>query len=74
MAEKLSIEVQEKEILVTRSGCGFSARYHKPDQDTILRLLAATVDPEADRETIFMFRADAFIAATNKAREMGWIV
>ena len=70
----LLVEIQGDEILVTRSGTGFSARYHKPDKDSILRLLAATVDPAADREAIFLFRADAFIAATNKARELGWIL
>ena len=70
----LSVEVQEDEILVTRPGTGFSARYHKPDTDSIFRLLAATIDPSADREAVFLFRADAFIAATKKARELGWIV
>jgi hypothetical protein len=62
----LSVEVQNDEILVTRPGTGFSARYHKPDRDKILRLLAATVDPSADQEAVFLFRADAFIAATNR--------
>jgi hypothetical protein len=74
MQSGLSVEVQENELLVTRPGTGFSARYHKPDKDLILRLLATTVDPGADREATFLFRADAFIAATNKARELGWIV
>ena len=74
MDTPLTVEHQDGEILVTRSGTAFSARYHKPDGDPILRLLAATVDPEADREAIFRFRATAFAAAMNRARELGWIV
>jgi hypothetical protein len=36
-----------------------------------LALSAATLDPEADRETQFKFKAEAFAAAMNKARELG---
>ena len=74
MEDALKVEYLEGEIFVTRPGTAFSARYHKPDRDPILRLLAATVDPNADREAIFIFRAQAFAAATNKARELGWVV
>jgi hypothetical protein len=74
MSMELTVEYRDGEIVVTRPGTTFSARYHKPDRDPILRLLKATVDPIADRATIFVFRAEAFAAATNKARELGWIV
>ncbi len=73
MEGDLSIEVRGDLIIVTRPGSEFSATYNKPDRDSILRLLAATADPNADREAIFHFRANAFGAAMNKARELGWI-
>jgi hypothetical protein len=74
MDERLLVELQEGEILVSLPGTGLSARYHKPDGQPILRLVIATVDPHADRHTTFIFRAKAFAAATNKARELGWFV
>jgi hypothetical protein len=70
----LAVELQVDEILVTRPSTAFSARYHKPDRDPILRLLAATAEFDADRQAIVMFRAEAYAAAMNKARELGWIV
>jgi hypothetical protein len=36
--------------------------------------VAATMDRNADRETVHQFRADAFMVALQKARELGWIV
>jgi hypothetical protein len=48
--------------------------YSKPENEPIVRVLSATWEPGADRETIFRFRAEAFAAAMNKARELGWIV
>jgi hypothetical protein len=74
MSEGLFVECRDGEVVVTLPGTAFSARYHKPDGDPILRVLAATDDPKADRQTIFIFRAQAFAAAMNKAREMGRIV
>ena len=74
MEGDLSVEVRGDLIIVTKSGTEFTATYHKPDGRPLLRLLSATDDPKADREAIFVFRGEAFIAAMRKARELGWIV
>jgi hypothetical protein len=73
MPEDLKVEDQQGEILVTIPGTAFSARYHKPDRQPILRLLTATVEPTANRDTVFKFRAEAFAAAMLKARKLGWM-
>jgi hypothetical protein len=65
----LSVELWDGEIVVNRTGTAFFARYHKPDGDPP----SGHVRAGADRGTIFQFRAQAFAAAMNKARELGWI-
>jgi hypothetical protein len=70
----LSVENREDVIIVTSPDTAFSATYHKPDKQPILRMLTCTLPPGAKREAIFQFRAVAFAAAMNKARELGWIV
>jgi hypothetical protein len=70
----LSVENREDVIIVTWPGTAFAATYHKPDKQPIVRLLTSTLEPRANRETVFQFRAEAFAAAMNKARELGWIV
>ncbi len=44
---------------MTWPGTAFSATYHKPDKQPILRVLTATLEPGANREAIFQFRAEA---------------
>jgi hypothetical protein len=74
MDPPLTVEIQDEEIVVTKPGTQFSARYHKPFADSVLRLVEATVDSRADPDAIYAFRAKAFAAALRKARELGWIV
>jgi hypothetical protein len=74
MSSELIVELRGDHIVVTRPGTDFSATFRKPGTERIVRLLTATLEPGADRGTIFQFRAQAFAAATNKARELGWIV
>ncbi len=61
-------------IIVTQSGTTFSATYGKSKDEPNVNLLAATEGRDAERQALNQFRADAFGAATNKARELGWIV
>jgi hypothetical protein len=70
----LSVEIRGDHIVVSRPGTAFSVIYSKPDNEPIVRVLSATWEPGADRETLFQFRAEAFATAMNKARELGWIV
>ena len=60
-------------LIVTVPGTDFIGTFHKPDGGRILKLLTVTADLAADRQAKFLFRADAYIAAMNKARELGWI-
>jgi hypothetical protein len=74
MSGELSVEVRGDHIVVSRPGTSFSVIYSKPDNEPVLRVLSATWEPGADRQTLFVFRATAFAVAMNKARELGWIV
>jgi hypothetical protein len=74
MSEELSVEYRDGEIVVTQPGTSFSATYGKERDSPSVLLLAATLDQKASREAIFKFRADAFVAAVQKARKLGWIV
>jgi hypothetical protein len=73
MRDPLSVEVLEELIIVTRAGTSFSATYGRAKGEPNIVLLAATEGCEAEREALSEFRADAFVAATRKARELGWI-
>jgi hypothetical protein len=74
MLEPLSVEVEGDQIIVTQSWTSFTAIYGKRERLPGIVLLAETTDPDAERESVFQFRADAFEAALQKARELGWIV
>ena len=74
MQSDLSVEVRGDLIIVTQPGRTFSATYGKSKDEPNVILLAATEGRDAERQAIQKFKADAFIAATNKARELGWIV
>jgi hypothetical protein len=67
-------ELSGDQIIVSQRGTQFQAAYIKLEGQPDLVLLAETMDPDADQETQFRFRADAFAAAMNKARELGWTV
>jgi hypothetical protein len=74
MRDPLSIEVRGDLMIVTQPGTSFSATYGKAKDEPNVVLLAATEGRDAEQEALSKFRADAFIAATQKARELGWIV
>jgi hypothetical protein len=74
MQNGLSVENRGDVIVVTLPGTAFTATYHKPIDQPDLTLSAATLYPQADRETQVKFKAEAFAAAMNKARELGGIV
>jgi hypothetical protein len=74
MLEPLSVEVEGDQIIITQPWTSFAAIYGKREGFPGIVLLSETTDPDAEREAILQFRADAFAAATNKARELGWIV
>jgi hypothetical protein len=72
MSRELTVELKGDHIVVTRPGTAFSATYHKPDKQPILRVLTSTLELDAKRAAIFQFRAEAYAVATLKARELGW--
>jgi hypothetical protein len=71
---ELRVELRGDLIIVTKPGTSFSATYGKAREEPNLVLLAATEGRDAEREVLSKFRADAFTAATRKARELEWIV
>ncbi len=66
------VKYREDDIVVTRPGTAFSARYHRLRSSLLLS--AATAEASAKPVMIFQFQVAAFDAAMNKARELGWIV
>jgi hypothetical protein len=74
MQSAVAVEVRGDLIIVTKPGTTFSATYGKSKDEPNVILLASTQGRDAERQALNQFRADAFIAATNKARELGWIV
>jgi hypothetical protein len=69
----LHVEVQGDNIIVTLPGTKFMVTYYKSD----VRRLAAKSDWTDDDNasvTLGEFRARAWIAANDKASELGWIV
>ena len=74
MWEKLSVEVQGKRIVVTMPGTYFAVTYEKRPDTPNLVLTYSWVDPSTTSPATSQFRARAFHAAVDKARELGWIV
>ena len=70
----LSVEHCGDLLVVTVPGTDFIGTFQKPDSGRIVKLLTVRSDLAADRQATFLFRADAYIAAMNKARDLGWIV
>jgi hypothetical protein len=70
----LRIEVEGDGIIITLVGTKFMVTYQRPKE--MSRLVAKsdwTDDPDA-AVTFGEFRARAWIAATARARELGWII
>jgi hypothetical protein len=73
MRDRLSVLVEDKLIIVTRPGTSFSATYGLEKDAPNLTVREAEMEPNVDKEAFFKFRAEAFKAATRKARKLGWI-
>ena len=64
--------VSDDVIIVTLLGTKFSVTYHKRD---VPWLIASDIrDDPSSSISKFTFRAQAWAAANEKARELGWIV
>ena len=70
--EPLQVVVDGTSISVTMLGTDFSVTYQKQLGSPHLVLMHTSIT--ASTEPIHQFRARAFQAAFNKAREFGWIV
>jgi hypothetical protein len=74
-ARDLHVEVRGDDIIVTLPGTKFMVTYHKSEDAPLLAPKSDwTDDPDATAVTLGAFRARAWIAAREKARELGWIV
>jgi hypothetical protein len=70
----LHVEVQGDYIIITLPGTKFMVTYYKAgDPPQLMAKSNWTDDPDAT-VTLGAFRARAWLAATYKARELGWIV
>jgi hypothetical protein len=63
----LHVELRNDEIIVTRSGSNFRAVYHRAEDQP---QLVAKGTPHGN----YNFLAQAWVAANDRARELGWIV
>ena len=72
MDEPLQVVVDGTSIIVTMLGMDFSVTYQKQFGSPHLVLTHTSIT--ASTEPIHQFRARAFHAAVEKARELGWIV
>ena len=71
----LHIEVVDDEIIVTAPNTSYSVTYYKPanSRDLLARKFSNKDDPQAPM-TSAEFLAKAWRVASDKARELGWIV
>lgn len=69
-AVDIQVEVLGKEIVVTRPGTDFMIEYRKRSDSPTLKLTRSWVGPHITSPAISEFRAKAFRAAVNKAREL----
>ena len=68
--EPLQVSVDGTSIIVTMPGTDFSVAYQKQFDSPHLVLTHMSITASA----IHQFRARAFHAAVEKARELGWII
>jgi hypothetical protein len=68
----VQVAVVDDGVVVTMPGTSYSVTYHKRDEPW---LIASDIrdDPNSSISK-FIFRARAYVAANDKARELGWIV
>ncbi len=69
----LHVEVRGGEIIITLPGTNFMVTYYKSDAPQLVAKSDWTDDADAS-VTLGEFRARAWIAAHDKASELGWIV
>ena len=74
MWENLSVEVRGKSIVVTMPGTDFAVTHEKLPDTPNLVLIFSSVDTSITSSAVSQFRARAFHATVDKARELGWIV
>jgi hypothetical protein len=74
LTSPLRIELEGEEIVVTRPGTTLLLAYSKSSELPQLALTRSCIKPNITSPGISDFRIDAFEAATEKARELGWIV
>ena len=70
--ELMKIEVQGADILVAMRGTCFRMKYRKQEAPWLIAHEYGPDDPDATI-TLSEFRALAWAAANDKARELGWL-
>ena len=74
MPTDLHIEVLHKEITVTMPGTSYTVTYYKPrDSRLLLAKHQSTTDDQRAKVTLSEFLGSAWWAASERARELGWI-
>jgi hypothetical protein len=69
----MRVDVEDDEIVVTKLGTSYMLAYAKPRRNSLLFVKRSWVTADAASPAISEFRAQAFHAALEKARELGWI-
>ena len=73
--DNLRIEVRDDEIVVTLPGTSYRAVYHKPaDKPGLIATFRSGRSEQGTPMTQAEFHARAWKLASDKARELGWIV
>ena len=72
-SDLMKVEVQGPEILVAMRGTCLSMKYRKQEAPWLVAQDYGPDDPGAS-VTLAEFRALAWVAANDKAKELGWIV
>jgi hypothetical protein len=73
-AAKLHVEIEDNEIVVMKCGTRYLLAYRRSLDQRRIVLTRSWMAPTAASAPIKEFRAQAFQAANEKAREIGWIV
>lgn len=72
-SDLVKVEVQGADIFVAMRGTCFRVKYRKQEAPWLIAQEYAPDDPDATI-TLSEFRALAWAAANDKARELGWLV
>jgi hypothetical protein len=75
MAPELRIDVLHNEITVTMPGTSYTVTYYKPKESRILLAKhQSNTEDQRITATLSDFLGSAWWAASERARELGWIV